>query len=91
MDFTQDSTEEDFVLGCPVKVITDEDMTAYREAERLNPPTGPNVYASPLGNEFVLGYATDKLPINNGVKDIVHVIKILEMLQCRAVWLRNQH
>lgn len=63
----------------PVVVITDEMMAAWREEERLNPPPkDPNAYISPLGDLSVQGYPTDEHPFNNGIKNMVEVVKILE-------------
>jgi hypothetical protein len=61
-----------------VHIVTNEDMVAYREYQRLNRPTDPNVFVSPLGDESVDGYRTDSTPQQNGVKEIRDVVQILE-------------
>jgi hypothetical protein len=71
----------------PVKIITDEDMAAYKEEMRLSPPRGPDVVVCPISDESVQGYATDQEPVQGGVKDILKVVRMLEDagVPCRMV------
>lgn len=75
----------------PVHIVTDEDMAAFREECRLNPPTGPNVLISPLSDESVQGYPNDNTPYSNGVREIRDAVQILEGAGIPCSWLLNRH
>lgn len=68
----------DDALPKPVHIVTDEDMVAFREQQRLNPDAGPDVFISPLGDVSVQGYPNDRTPQHNGVSEILGVVQILE-------------
>jgi hypothetical protein len=78
MNSDQPWAEGEWALHNPVKIITDEDMAAYKEEMRLNPPGGSDVVVCPIGDESVQGYATDQEPVQGGVKDILKVVRMLE-------------
>ena len=78
MDTDQPWAEGEWALHNPVKIITDEDMAAYREEMRLNAPRGSDVVVCPVGDESLQGYATDQQPVQGGVKDILKVVRMLE-------------
>jgi len=80
MDSPQNEINEDLDDDPPkhVHIVTNEDMVAFREHERLNPATGPDVFISPLGDVSVDGYRTDSTPQENGVNEIRDVVQILE-------------
>jgi hypothetical protein len=87
MDSSQIKLNEGLDDGLPkhVHIVTNEDMAAFREYQRLNPTTGPNVFISPLGDESVDGYRTDSTPQQNGVneiRDVVHILKSASIPCC---------
>ncbi|KAF1961479.1 hypothetical protein CC80DRAFT_437292 [Byssothecium circinans] len=61
-----------------VHIVTNEDMIAFREQQRLNPATGPDVFISPLSDESVQGYPNDRIPQHNGASEIRDVVRIPE-------------
>ncbi len=78
MGSDQPWAEGEWALHNPVKIITDEDMAAYREEMRLEASRSSDVVFCPISDESVQGYATDQRPVQSGVKDILKVIRMLE-------------
>ncbi|KAI9761252.1 MAG: hypothetical protein M4579_001172 [Chaenotheca gracillima] len=78
MDTTQADTEDEFANCKPVVIITNEYLEARIKKMTALQPTGPDVWVSPLSDESVRGYETDKQPTNGGVQNIYKVVKILE-------------
>jgi hypothetical protein len=80
MDSSQTELNEGLDDDLPhhVHIVTNEDMVAFQEYQRLNPATGPDVFISPLGDESVNGYPVDRTPHQDGINEIRDVVQVLE-------------
>jgi hypothetical protein len=78
MDSDQPDSDKERPLDHPVKIITAEDMAEYYEEMRLKSPTSNTGFVSPLSDESVQGYPSDRLPRKEGVEEILGVVKMLE-------------
>jgi hypothetical protein len=80
MESPQNTSNEGLDEDIPehVHIVTNEDMVAFQEYQRLNPATGPDVFISPLGDESVNGYPTDRTPHQDGINEIRDVVQVLE-------------
>jgi len=78
MDSDQPNEDKELTLGRPVVILTAELRAEYDEEMRLNPPISKTGFVSPFSDESVQGYPSDRYPREEGVEEMVGVVKMLE-------------